>query len=149
MTERETLKTIREGILSGKCSDGNLAWIVNLCDESLAESGSANAGNAAAMYKALCEIVMLTMKVGYSIHGDVACGIIASKAKHALSAPPRNCDEGTVEEQVRRYKLFCENHSGWDGQKRFGCQNCPFIDEDECEFAWAQMPYEAEKGGAA
>lgn len=48
--------------------------------------------NAAAMREALCDIVMLTMKVGYSIHGDVACGIIASKAKHALSAPARNCD---------------------------------------------------------
>lgn len=49
-------------------------------------------GNAAAMREALCAIVMLTMKVGYSIHGDVACGIIASKAKHALSSPARNCD---------------------------------------------------------
>ena len=49
-------------------------------------------GNAAAMREALCDIVMLTMKVGYSIHGDVACGIIASKAKYALSKPPRNCD---------------------------------------------------------
>lgn len=92
MTGRETLRAIREGILSGKCSDGNLAWIVNLCDESLAESGSDKAVNAAAMCKALCDIVMLTMKVGYSIHGDVACGIIASKAKHALSSPARNCD---------------------------------------------------------
>ena len=64
----------------------------------------------------------------------------------ALAVPPRNCDEGTAEEQARRYKLFCENHSGWDGQKRFGCLNCPFIDEDECEFAWAQMPYTAKEG---
>lgn len=61
--------------------------------------------------------------------------------KAALSEPPRQCDMGTADEQARRYRLFCENHSGWDGQKRFGCLNCPFIDVDECEFAWAQTPY--------
>lgn len=48
--------------------------------------------NMAAMREALCDIVMLAMKVGYSIHGDVACGIIKNKAKRALSAPARNCD---------------------------------------------------------
>ena len=48
--------------------------------------------NVKAMREALCEIVLLTMKVGFLIHGDVACGIIASKAKHALKQPPRNCD---------------------------------------------------------
>lgn len=66
---------------------------------------------------------------------------IARLVDAALSEPDRQCDVGTAEEQARRYKLFCENHSGWDGQKRFGCLNCPFIDVDECEFAWAQMPY--------
>lgn len=44
------------------------------------------------MREALSEIVLLTVKAGKSISCDVACGIIASKAKHALSAPPRACD---------------------------------------------------------
>ena len=92
MKMRETIKRIRDGVLKGEASSGNLAWIVNLCDE-------------------------------------------------CLAMPPRNCDVGTAEEQAMRYKIFCENHSGWDGQKRFGCLNCQFIDVDECEFAWAQMPY--------
>ena len=70
-----------------------------------------------------------------------------ARAMRAYEGKLRNCDVGTADEQVRRYKLFCENHSGWDGQKRFGCLNCPLIDVDECEFFWAQMPYE-EKGGA-
>jgi hypothetical protein len=142
VTERETLKAIREGILSGKCSDGDLAWIVNLCDESLAESGSANAGNAAAMYKALCEIVMLTMKVGYSIHGDVACGIIASKAKQALSEPPRQCEVGTSEEQVRRFSAFCDLSKS--------CRSCPVYKPNftaiECFAQWAQSPYGESNG---
>lgn len=52
-----------------------------------------SAGNAAATREALCEIVLLILKVGRTIRADVACGIIASKAKHALSAPARNCDK--------------------------------------------------------
>lgn len=48
--------------------------------------------NMAAMREALSEIVLLTVKAGRSISCDVACGIIASKAKHALKQPPRNCD---------------------------------------------------------
>ena len=137
MTERETLKAIREGILSGKCSDGNLAWVVNLCDESLAESGSANAGNAAAMYKALCEIIMLTMKVGYSIHGDVACGIIASKAKHALSAPARNCDVEYAD-RVEMYGAFK------DWCKAKGHTMEPMLAYDA--FDWLLAPAEKRKG---
>ena len=93
-------------------------------------------GNAAAMCKALCDIVMLTMKVGHSIHGDVACGIIASKAKHALSAPQRNCDVGTAEEQESRF------HATGETYHTLTLRNA---------FAWAQMPYEAdaEKEGGA
>ena len=36
-------------------------------------------------YEALCEIVFLTLKAGHSISPYVACGIIASKARHAIS----------------------------------------------------------------
>lgn len=107
MTGRETLKTIREGILSGKCSDGNLAWIVNLCDESLAESGSTNAGNAAAMLEAL----ELAIEVGdwccantddpleccefscaYQVepHGEAGPDCPWKKIRGALSASARN-----------------------------------------------------------
>lgn len=48
--------------------------------------------NCAAMREALFDVVMLTMKVGLSIRVDVACGIIAHKAKRAVAATPRNCD---------------------------------------------------------
>lgn len=107
------------------------------------EEVSRQVGNAAAMREALCDIVMLTMKARYSIHGDVACGIIASKAKHALSAPARQCDVGTAEEQAERHSRFCISQHGH-------CKRCPAHrrTHNGCVLAWAQMPYEAEEGGA-
>ena len=65
------------------------------------------------------------------------------KAKAALSAPPRNCDVGTPEEQSARFDAQC--------RKYMGCLTCPFRSKygcvhNLCEFAWSQMPYE--EGGA-
>lgn len=34
---RKAIERIKDGILSGECSDGNLSWIVNLCDDALAQ----------------------------------------------------------------------------------------------------------------
>lgn len=65
------------------------------------------------------------------------------KAHAALSAPPRNCDVGTAEEQAERYMKFCKNYPK--------CTGCPCVGRmqyHKCEFAWAQMPYEAQEGGA-
>ena len=66
----------------------------------------------------------------------------ASNVKHALSAPPRNCDVGTAEEQSERYEKFCYAHRS----REKGCGDCPLCDIPCCEFAWLQMPYE--EGGA-
>lgn len=75
------------------------------------------------------------------------------------SRPLRNCDVGTAEEQVQRFKEYCESnmqyyrdmfgtHEGADG---WDCrEDCPIgkmIDKndslcDHCELVWAQMPYE-------
>lgn len=57
------------------------------------------------------------------------------KANAALSAPPRNCDVGTAEEQFRRYHKFC-----MDGH---GCSRCRvgIFAGAGCSLAWAQMPY--------
>ena len=65
---------------------------------------SSPVGNTAKMLEALQKIVLLTVKAGMSIRFDVACGIIANTARCALAAPPRNCDVGTAEEQMRRIK---------------------------------------------
>lgn len=58
-------------------------------------------------------------------------------AEAALTAPPRNCDVGTAEEQEVRFTKFCR---GQDCKR-----TCPFSDDYDhyrCEFAWGQMPYE-------
>ena len=58
-------------------------------------------------------------------------------AKAALSAPPRNCDVGTTEEQSRRYEKLCDSHTcGSSGS------DCPLYDYDCSQIAWSQMPYE-------
>ena len=60
----------------------------------------------------------------------------------AISAPPRNCDVGTVEEQEERFTKFCS---------RQDCKRtCPLYDDYDsyrCEFAWGQMPYEEGDAG--
>ena len=105
------------------------------------------ANNAAAMREALCEIVLLTVKAGKSISCDVACGIIASKAKHALRRLPRQCDVGTAEEQSERFDKFC--HENINPQEC--CGDCPAFRSTrvDCELAWAQMPYETKEEGGA
>ncbi len=55
------------------------------------------------------------------------------KAKDALSAPARQCDVGTADEQERRYKATGEVY-----------HTLTLTDA----LAWAQKPYEAEEGGA-
>ena len=66
------------------------------------------------------------------------------KAKAALSAPPRNCDVGTAEEQYDRHDKYCNSQPT--------CRKC--LREDaasmciSCFAKWAQMPYEAQEGGA-
>ena len=59
----------------------------------------------------------------------------------AISAPPRNCDVGTPEEQAKRMDAYCASHGerigcGWR------CENCPLRSIERCELVWAQMPYE-------
>ena len=55
----------------------------------------------------------------------------------ALSAPPRNCEVGTADEQVRRHLEWCERNA-------YKCQSTPSC--AVCLAEWAQMPYE--EGGA-
>ena len=57
----------------------------------------------------------------------------------ALSAPPRNCDVGTAEEQLERFMAFCKNYP-----RCLKCPCCGIVINGRCEFAWAQMPYKKE-----
>ena len=66
------------------------------------------------------------------------------KLKHALSAPPRNCDVGTADEQEDRFDAFCKHQMYKSGY--MSCPDCPIYRKDEhyCKLRWAQMPYESE-----
>ena len=59
-------------------------------------------------------------------------------AEAALSAPPRNCDVGTVAEQNERFDKYCYDHRSHE----ICCGKCPIFGEPCCELAWSQMPYE-------
>ena len=123
-------------------------------DDSEPDPSRDKLGDMAALRKALIDIVMLTMKVGHSIHGDVACGIIASKAKHALAKPARQCDVGTAAQQAKRYHNFTDrfNPCSYKGYARCA-EDCPVHKklaqeghgELLCQLEWAQMPYEEGK----
>ena len=57
-------------------------------------------------------------------------------SKAALSAPPRNCDVGTPEEQAERFQWFCDTRP---------CDCCTLKNKAnetlDCAIHWAQMPY--------
>lgn len=119
-------------------------------------------GNAAALREAL-ELVLRFLEWMYAQEGESA---VISRVRiadeidrviSALSAPPRNCDVCTAEEQWERFDEFCEcwQESGPTG----GCSSsCPCLESQykECDgwvgrsgcFSfWAQTPYEAERKG--
>ena len=64
-------------------------------------------------------------------------------AKAALAEPVKNCEVGTVEEQLERWHVFCNQYDA-------DCTDCPCgrnsYSLTYCFAKWAQMPYE--EGGA-
>lgn len=65
---------------------------------------------------------------------------IQDHVRIALAKPPRNCDVGTAEEQADRFVEFCDEEKG----NREHCRNCSLCNAQDCELAWAQMPYNGE-----
>lgn len=67
--------------------------------------------------------------------------------EQALSAPPRNCDVGTAEDQAKRFDDFCNSHMYNTNYKN--CGNCPLWSSGTigkyCELRWSQMSYESEE----
>lgn len=86
---------------------------------------------------------------------DEAASELRQTIMDALSAPPSNCDVGTVKEQSDRFAEFCKKHDkgcglGY-GSKGIGHPKvtCPAFKDMECAIVWSQMPYEAEEGADA
>ena len=64
----------------------------------------------------------------------------------ALSAPPRNCDVGTAEEQNDRLESFCAKHFRYSADNP--CAECPIYkdgDSKPCVYRFLQMAYEEVK----
>ena len=114
---------------------------------------SSAAGNTAAMREALDKIADMGEQIDYQLGSSdetvfafrnerSLAHSISECARTALSAPPRNCDVGTPEEQSARFDAHCRKH--------MGCLTCPLREKDggvpkHCEFAWSQMPYDEVK----
>ena len=115
----------------------------------IVESARHRPGNAAAMREALESCLDFIMRLDRAFNPFMQNLLedAIAKANTALSAPPRNCDVGTAEEQAERMRLYCNSH-GEDESGCFRCEKCPFLTDERCELAWAQMPYEAQEGGA-
>lgn len=62
--------------------------------------------------------------------------------------PLRQCDVGTADEQKARMLEYCKSHKNVDGI--IICERCPHHGPNWtwCALRWAQMPYEAQEGGA-
>ena len=104
---------------------------------------SLQVGNAAKMREALekCDALLQRItKSAFFLDANMGLTIdtmnVGNAITEALSAPPRNCDVGTVEEQKKRFRDFCI---------RSKCDSCPCSGECNwayCAIRWSQMPYE-------
>ena len=121
---------------------------------------SSAVGNAAAMREALektksviatCMEILNKIPDGCDYDGlidevaDELCDLRDSHVKAALSAPQRNCDVGTAEEQAERFYEFCGYHRFQSGIKGMCSSLCPCIrcrDMCNCIATWEQRPYE-------
>ena len=104
---------------------------------------SSQVGNAAAMREACANIAEYAKTAACHTEDAHLLGYlnqIERWAEAALSAPPRNCDVGTAEEQSDRLEAFCLRHKN--------CSSCPckYTEKTSCSINWARMPYE--EGGA-
>ena len=102
-------------------------------------------GNAAKMREALENIAEYAKAAACHTEDAHLLGYlnqIERWVEAALSAPPRNCDVGTPEEQHRRFKKWCGKH-GIDGDMDVACAY-PDMCCTLCALRWAQMPYEGE-----
>ena len=115
---------------------------------------SAAVGNASAMREALEKIANMGEEIDYQLgssdetvyafrHERSLAYNISECARTALSAPPRNCDVGTAEEQAERFHSFCEKfQSGIQGMCSTLCPCKDCCDKCHCLVKWSQMQYE-------
>ena len=118
-------EALREALEIAKKAICNHARASHTCDSLAWENSTinANCGDILCSHRDLCEAKTTIQK--------------------ALALPRRNCDVGTAEEQAKRYGRYCDKFTR-DGMHCETCPCCGKIPFGKCEFAWSQMPYEAE-----
>ena len=86
--------------------------------------------------EALEEILNLAY-IAKDDEGRITNDWLINTCRSALAEPPRNCEVGTIEQQVKRFydEYYAEN-SRCKRRWSFG----------ECALHWAQMSYEKTKG---
>lgn len=101
--------------------------------------------NQLKMRKALEDAYRLLSNINFDEDSDLddMAAPVVQRIGQALSEPLRNCDVGTIDEQLRRFYNFCIPRK---------CETCPLnAAEDglmgECGVRWAQAPYEIEVTG--
>ena len=139
---QEMLNTSMQAVTAERIN-GWATRLAEVCEQPVTDCNQLN--NAAAMREALNAIkdTLDEWRTNGEMMEHWQYSELFGIANAALSAPPRNCDVGTVEEQAERFDEFCYNHRS----REKGCGDCPLLDGVSCcELAWAQMPYE--EGGA-
>lgn len=103
-------------------------------------------GNAAALREALIKALTLIHVCDWP--PEVSLDGVAEVVREidsALDKPPRNCEVGTAEEQIKRFTHYCDS-------KVCNRRDCACGYEElfrhKCAIRWAQMPYAAKEGGA-
>ena len=80
---------------------------------------------------------------------DEAASELRQRIMDALSAPARQCDVGTAEEQAVRFRDMCNKYCDYENPCNEKCPlaSLPIIHGfPRCQAYWAQMPYEAQEG---
>ena len=138
---QEMLNTSMQDITAESINE----WATRLaaaCEQSVTDCNQL--GNAVAMREALEKIASMGEQIDYQLgsseetvyvlkHERCLAHNISECARSALSAPPRNCDVGTAEEQIKRHRDFCNSNV-------CKCESSCKI----CFAKWSQMPYEKE-----
>ena len=148
-TPKEALREIRNrivymyGNIDGTFNPPALKEVCEIADDAISSpitEKSSAVGNAAALREALTEIRDTIMNGGFDGRSPAHFVNICDAA---LSAPARNCDVGTAEEQSKRFREFCQDEKC--GRYRCGC-GCKATCIERCAIDWAQTPYEAQEG---
>lgn len=134
-----------ESAAGGKPNQFQRELIADLRDEAdrLEAAWKLEFGNMHNMRNALKEMVDWA-KAALGHHSDVyitdALEQIEGFGEDALDTQPRNCDVGTVDEQIDRHEKYCASCLDYGNNPH----SCGQLSCSECALRWAQMEYKEE-----